>query len=169
MDVYWLFLEFCNISTIVLCLILKVPQIWNIISSRSVQGLSIPGILLELSAWVSNVGQQQQQQREGQSPTFFSLLTFDVILTKFPWFFLFRFSIGLVYNIYKQYPLFQYLEYPFLVLQDVLLLAIVLHFSKQLGLFSLAGFALYGAVLYAMSTGMFPSAVIVTLMVIKLS
>ena len=50
MDVYWLFLEFCNISTIVLCLILKVPQIWNIISSRSVQGLSIPGILLELSA-----------------------------------------------------------------------------------------------------------------------
>ena len=79
-----------------------------------------------------------------------------------------RFSIGLVYNISNQYPLFDYLEYPFLVVQDIFLLAIVLSYSKQLGLVSVSGLAVYLAVVVALTRGVFPASVIVTLMVILL-
>ena len=66
----------------------------------------------------------------------------------------------------NDYPLMEYLEYPFLVLQDVLLIGIVLYFDKKLGATSTAGFVCYFAILLAFARGMFPFSVIVTLMVL---
>ena len=77
----------------------------------------------------------------------------------------YRFTIGLCYSVSRGYALSSYLEYPFLVGQDILLLALVLHYSKQLGPFWFAAFGAYSAVVYALTTGLFPSALIVTLMV----
>jgi hypothetical protein len=48
-DLYTLSLGFANISKIVLCIILKVPQIIHLVNSKSTTGLSLPGTLLELT------------------------------------------------------------------------------------------------------------------------
>lgn len=49
-DIYTLSVHFANISTIVLCIVLKVPQIISLLSSKSATGLSLPGTLLELTS-----------------------------------------------------------------------------------------------------------------------
>lgn len=77
-----------------------------------------------------------------------------------------RFTIGLCYSISNGYALSSYLEYPFLVIQDILLVALVLHYNKQLGSTWFAAFGAYSAIVYAFTTGVFPRTVIVTLMVI---
>ena len=63
------------------------------------------------------------------------------------------------------YALSTYLEYPFLVGQDVLLLTLVLYYGKRLSLTWLALFGLYASTVYALAFGMFPNTVIITLMV----
>ena len=63
------------------------------------------------------------------------------------------------------YELSSYLEYPFLVAQDILLLTLVLYYGKRISLTWLAGFGLYLSIVYALATGMFPGAIIITLMV----
>ena len=50
MDAFSLLLSFCDVSTIALCLVLKIPQMANIVASKSVQGLSLTGLLLELTS-----------------------------------------------------------------------------------------------------------------------
>jgi len=64
----------------------------------------------------------------------------------------------------NEYALMSYLEYPFLVVQDVLLLGIVLYYSNQLGLSSLAAFGVYSSIIYAFLSGMVPMSVVITLM-----
>jgi hypothetical protein len=76
-----------------------------------------------------------------------------------------RFTIGLCYNVFSGYALSSYLEYPILVGQVLLLLALLLHYSRRIGSKWLAAFGVYSAVVYALSTGMFPGALLVTLMV----
>ena len=71
----------------------------------------------------------------------------------------------MVYNIDNGLPLEAYLEYPFLVLQDVVLLLLVLRFSARLSPTSAAGVAAYLAVLYASCHGAVPSPILVALMV----
>ncbi|XP_046634194.1 solute carrier family 66 member 3-like [Daphnia pulicaria] len=123
-DLYSLSIGFANISTIVLCIVLKVPQIISLVKSKSTTGLSLPGTLLELTS----------------------------------------FTIGLCYSVSSGYALSSYLEYPFLVGQDLLLLALVLHYSNQIGTKWFAAFGAYSAVVYALTSGMFPGALLVTLM-----
>ncbi|XP_046640277.1 solute carrier family 66 member 3-like [Daphnia pulicaria] len=74
------------------------------------------------------------------------------------------FTIGLCYNVFSDYALSSYLEYPILVGQVLLLLALLLHYSRRIGPKWLAAFGVYSAVVYALSTGMFPCALLVTLM-----
>ncbi|XP_046640284.1 solute carrier family 66 member 3-like [Daphnia pulicaria] len=74
------------------------------------------------------------------------------------------FTIGLCYNVFSGYALSSYLEYPILVGQVLLLLALLLHYSRRIGPKWLAAFGVYSAVVYALSTGMFPGALLVTLM-----
>ncbi|XP_046452780.1 solute carrier family 66 member 3-like [Daphnia pulex] len=74
------------------------------------------------------------------------------------------FTIGLCYNVFSGYALSSYLEYPILVGQVLLLLALLLHYSRRIGSKWLAAFGVYSAVVYALSTGMFPGALLVTLM-----
>lgn len=80
--------------------------------------------------------------------------------------YLVRFTIGLCYSACSGYALSSYLEYPFLVGQDILLLLMVLHFSGQLGPTVYSGLAGYAAVVYAFIAGLFPHTVITFLMVI---
>ena len=63
------------------------------------------------------------------------------------------------------YPLMSYLEYPFLVVQDVILIGIILYYSDLLSLFSLASFAAYSSVVYATLSGLVPFSVVMALMV----
>nr|CAH0100327.1 unnamed protein product [Daphnia galeata] len=123
-DLYTLSLGFANISKIVLCIILKVPQIIHLVNSKSTTGLSLPGTLLELTT----------------------------------------FTIGLCYNAFNGYALSSYLEYPFLVGQDLLVLILVLHYRSQISPKWFAAFGAYSAVVYALIAGMFPAALLVTLM-----
>lgn len=49
-DVYSMSVSFANISTILLCIILKVPQIASLYHNKTTTGLSLPGTLLELTS-----------------------------------------------------------------------------------------------------------------------
>ena len=69
------------------------------------------------------------------------------------------------YGAANEYPLMSYLEYPFLVIQDVILLAIILYYSDLLSISSLGAFVAYSSVIYACLTGMVPLSVMITLMV----
>jgi len=104
--------------------VLKVPQIISIVKSKSVKGISIPGVCLELTSY----------------------------------------SIGMCYGAANAYPLMSYLEYPFLVVQDVILLGIILYYANILSLSTLGAFAAYSSVIYAALSGMVPLSVMVTLM-----
>lgn len=77
----------------------------------------------------------------------------------------YSFTIGLCYSVSGGYALSSYLEYPFLVVQDLLLLSLVLHYSRRASLTWLAAFGVYASVVYALAFGMLPSTVIITLMV----
>lgn len=78
---------------------------------------------------------------------------------------LIRFTIGLCYSVTRGYALSTYLEYPFLVVQDLILLAMVIHYSRRVYSTWLAALVAYSSVVYAIITGLFPDALIVTLMV----
>ncbi|KAK4004484.1 solute carrier family 66 member 3 [Daphnia magna] len=123
-ELYSLLITFANISTIVLCIVLKIPQIISLVGSKNTTGLSLPGTLLELTS----------------------------------------FTIGLCYSVSSGYALSSYLEYPFLVGQDLLLLALVLHYSKQISPTWFAILGAYAAVVYALTTGLFPNGLLITLM-----
>jgi len=124
MELLPVLISFADISTILLCIILKVPQIISIVQSKSVKGISLPGVCLELTSY----------------------------------------TIGMCYAAVNGYPLMSYLEYPFLVVQDVILIGIILYYSDLLSLFSLASFAAYSSVVYATLSGLVPFSVVMALM-----
>ncbi|CAG7822213.1 unnamed protein product [Allacma fusca] len=43
-----LIVGFCDLTTIGLCFICKIPQIWTILKCKSVEGLSMPSLILEV-------------------------------------------------------------------------------------------------------------------------
>ena len=49
-DLYSSAVWFANASTILLCIVLKVPQMSSLLSSKSAKGMSLPSILLELTS-----------------------------------------------------------------------------------------------------------------------
>ncbi|KAM9317070.1 solute carrier family 66 member 3 [Gastrophryne carolinensis] len=82
-------LVFANWSTLVVCMVLKFPQILAVIRARSVQGLSLPSLLMEVAG----------------------------------------FLVFLRYQMYYDYPMETYLEYPILIAQDVVLLLFIFYYT----------------------------------------
>ncbi|XP_070195664.1 solute carrier family 66 member 3-like isoform X2 [Littorina saxatilis] len=72
------------------------------------------------------------------------------------------YTILLTYQCAKSYPLSTYLEYCFLVPQDVILLALVLHFMGRLSVGALPVFGIYLFVCYALAFRLVPDAVLTT-------
>ncbi|XP_042302239.1 solute carrier family 66 member 3 [Sceloporus undulatus] len=85
-------LEVANWSTLLACLVLKVPQGLALLAARSARGFSLEGLLLELAG----------------------------------------FLVCLRYMSYYNYPLPTYIEYPIIIVQDVILLLFVLHYTGNL-------------------------------------
>ncbi|XP_060709453.1 solute carrier family 66 member 3 isoform X2 [Hemiscyllium ocellatum] len=88
-----LLLTLANISSLLVCSVLKLPQIITVISAKTARGLSVRSLLLEL------IG----------------------------------FLIFLTYLTYYEYPLTTYLEYPVLIVQDVILLMCILFYNGNIG------------------------------------
>ncbi|XP_043533673.1 solute carrier family 66 member 3 isoform X1 [Chiloscyllium plagiosum] len=88
-----LLLMFANASSLLVCSVLKLPQIITVISAKTARGLSVRSLLLEL------IG----------------------------------FLIFLTYQTYYEYPLTTYLEYPVLIVQDVILLMCILFYNGNIG------------------------------------
>ncbi|CAJ0933499.1 unnamed protein product [Ranitomeya imitator] len=85
-------LVFANWSTLVVCMVLKFPQILAVMAARSAEGLSLSSLLLEVTG----------------------------------------FLVFLRYQMYYDYPMETYLEYPILIAQDVVLLLFILYYSGHM-------------------------------------
>ncbi|CAI9560558.1 unnamed protein product [Staurois parvus] len=85
-------LVFANWSTLLVCMVLKFPQIVSIMGSRSTEGLSLASVLLEVTG----------------------------------------FLVFLRYQIYYDYPMETYLEYPILIAQDVILLLFIFYYTGSM-------------------------------------
>ncbi|XP_066532589.1 solute carrier family 66 member 3-like [Hoplias malabaricus] len=81
-----------NLSTLLACTVLKLPQIALLTRTKSPKGISVRAIVLELSGYI--------------------------VLT--------------TYEMYHEYPLATYLEYPALIAQDTVLFLLILHYSGNL-------------------------------------
>ncbi|XP_075719994.1 solute carrier family 66 member 3 [Rhinoderma darwinii] len=85
-------LVFANWSTLVVCMVLKFPQILSVMAARSAEGLSLGSVLLEVTG----------------------------------------FLVFLRYQMYYEYPMETYLEYPILIAQDAVLLLFILYYSGSM-------------------------------------
>ncbi|XP_037804665.1 solute carrier family 66 member 3-like [Penaeus monodon] len=116
-------IHFCNVSTIGLCGFMKVPQIHAIIKAKSVKGLSLASLILELTSYV----------------------------------------ITLSYNVYAGYALITYFEYPLMVTQDVVMLAIFLSLTGRLSPLVILPAAAGAYFSYSIAMGLLSEAFITTL------
>ncbi|XP_040204522.1 solute carrier family 66 member 3 [Rana temporaria] len=85
-------LVFANWSTLLVCMVLKFPQILSVMKARSAEGLSLGSVLLEVTG----------------------------------------FLVFLRYQMYYDYPMQTYLEYPMLIAQDVVLLLFVFYYTGSM-------------------------------------
>lgn len=85
-------LVFANWSTLLVCMVLKFPQILSVMRARSAEGLSLGSVLLEVTG----------------------------------------FLVFLRYQMYYEYPIQTYLEYPMLIAQDVVLLLFVFYYTGSM-------------------------------------
>uniref|UniRef100_A0A8D0BMW0 Solute carrier family 66 member 3 n=1 Tax=Salvator merianae TaxID=96440 RepID=A0A8D0BMW0_SALMN len=87
-----LWVDVANWSTILVCLVLKVPQGAALLRARSARGISLESLVLELCGFV----------------------------------------VCLRYMSYYNYSLPTYVEYPIIIVQDVILLLFILHYSGKM-------------------------------------
>ncbi|XP_003215467.1 solute carrier family 66 member 3 [Anolis carolinensis] len=87
-----LLLDVANGSTLLACLVLKLPQGLALLAAKSARGVSLESLLLELAG----------------------------------------FLVCLRYMNYYSYPLPTYVEYPIIIVQDIILLLFVLHYNGKL-------------------------------------
>uniref|UniRef100_A0A8C5QJ07 Solute carrier family 66 member 3 n=1 Tax=Leptobrachium leishanense TaxID=445787 RepID=A0A8C5QJ07_9ANUR len=92
MDYQTELLIFANWTTLLVCMVLKFPQIISIMASKSAEGVSLNSVLLELTGFI----------------------------------------VFLRYQIYYDYPMETYLEYPMLISQDAVLLLFIFHYTSSL-------------------------------------
>ncbi|XP_071999690.1 solute carrier family 66 member 3 [Engystomops pustulosus] len=85
-------LVFANWSTLVVCMVLKFPQILSVMAAKSAEGLSLNSVLLEVTG----------------------------------------FLVFLRYQMYYDYPMETYLEYPILIAQDAVLVLFILYYSGSM-------------------------------------
>ncbi|XP_065582141.1 solute carrier family 66 member 3-like [Artemia franciscana] len=77
---------------------------------------------------------------------------------------LFSYSIVMCYNIFNEFPIKNFAEYPVLVVQDMILIAMMLHYSKKFGITFFAFLGAYNAIVYAIAGGLMPKFVVTFLM-----
>ncbi|XP_068135190.1 solute carrier family 66 member 3 [Hyperolius riggenbachi] len=92
MELHGELLVFANWSTLLVCMVLKFPQILSILRARSAEGLSLGSVLLEVTG----------------------------------------FLVFLRYQIYYDYPMETYLEYPILIAQDGVLLLFIFYYTGSM-------------------------------------
>ncbi|CAL8100776.1 unnamed protein product [Orchesella dallaii] len=113
-DPFWhSVITFCNVSTISLCMICKLPQIRAILASGSVKGLSVQSVMVELLGY----------------------------------------TIVLGYNVVQGYPLASFMEYVFLVVQDIILLLVIFRCIGKLDTLKLGMVGMYIALFYGFTQG----------------
>ncbi|ODM91096.1 PQ-loop repeat-containing protein 3 [Orchesella cincta] len=106
-------ITFCNISTISLCMICKLPQIRAILASGSIRSISVQSVMVELLGY----------------------------------------TIVLGYNVVQGYPLASFMEYVFLVVQDIILLLVIFRCIGTLDIVKLGLVGLYIALFYGFTQG----------------
>ncbi|KAG9339666.1 hypothetical protein JZ751_023312 [Albula glossodonta] len=85
-------LHFANLSAMLSCMVLKLPQIFLLMKVKSTKGVSLQALLLELTGYL----------------------------------------VFMTYQMYHEYPIPTYLEYPVLIAQDTILLLLILHYNGNL-------------------------------------
>ncbi|XP_019877115.1 solute carrier family 66 member 3 [Aethina tumida] len=95
--------DILSVITISTCFILKVPQIWNILSLKNARGISLIGLMMELTSY----------------------------------------TIMMSYNYRNHYALLSYMEYPIILVQELILIFFVLHYKRQINIISLIGMGTY--------------------------
>lgn len=105
-----------SIITISMCLILKIPQIINLVKVKSTVGINLYALLLELTSY----------------------------------------TIMTCYNYCNNYALLSYMEYPIILVQEIILIYLVLKYMGILGTNSFALFGLYLGITGAFLSGLLP-------------
>ncbi|XP_057663554.1 solute carrier family 66 member 3 [Diorhabda carinulata] len=110
------FSNFLSIITISICFILKIPQILTVLKVKSAKGISIMGLLMELTSY----------------------------------------TIMMSYNFRSGYALLNYLEYPIILFQEIILIICVLHYKQIINLTSIIGSIIYLFIAAALLLGIVP-------------
>ena len=114
----------------------KVPQIRNAHRLKTTQGLSFLNLSLELFWWVNFV------------PIFSALLKNDIISLRFSW------SISFSYFVFHGYPFTNFMEYPLLLIQQVILISMHLELNRIASMpMIMALNVMYLTILYYMTFG----------------
>ncbi|KDR13938.1 hypothetical protein L798_12191 [Zootermopsis nevadensis] len=115
--------DFLSIITISLCLILKIPQIINLVKLKSTVGINLYALLLELTSY----------------------------------------TVMTCYNYCNNYSLLSYMEYPIILVQQIILIFLVLKYMGFLGMNSFALFGLYIGITGAFVFGLLPKTILAVL------
>nr|CAD7394309.1 unnamed protein product [Timema cristinae] len=116
MAILLLIADILSVITILLCLVLKIPQILNVLKLKSAKGINVYGLILELTSY----------------------------------------TIMTCYNYTNKYSLLSYMEYPIILIQQIILIYLVVKYMDLLGQFSFVCCGLYIGITVAFLTGLFP-------------
>ncbi|KAL3275285.1 hypothetical protein HHI36_020053 [Cryptolaemus montrouzieri] len=115
--------DILSIITISICFILKIPQILNILKLKSAKGISLIGLLMELSSY----------------------------------------TITMSYNFQSGYALLSYLEYPIILIEELILILCVMYYKKFLNIYGLFGAGCYFLIAGSFLSGVFPKGFLIFL------
>lgn len=138
------FVDFLSIITIAICFILKVPQIINILKVKNAQGISILGLVLELSRYCC---------------TGYYIKLHNIVNI------FYSYTIMCLYNYRNNYALLSYLEYPIILLQEFILIYLVLYYKSRLNSRSSFAACFYILISLCFFLGYFPRGVLTFLVV----
>ncbi|XP_044749650.1 solute carrier family 66 member 3 [Coccinella septempunctata] len=92
-----------SVITILTCFILKIPQILRILKMKNAIGVSLIGLLMELSSY----------------------------------------TVMMSYNFRNGYAILSYMEYPIILIQELILIICVMHYKKCYNIYGLIGSMCY--------------------------
>ncbi|XP_046996821.1 solute carrier family 66 member 3 [Schistocerca americana] len=120
MEILYVISDVLSIITITLCLVLKIPQILNLLKVKSAVGINLYGLLLELTSY----------------------------------------TIMASYNFCNDYALLSYMEYPIILVQEIILIYLVLKYKNMVNTLSFAIFGIYLGLTSAFLTGVLPKTIL---------
>ncbi|CAH1963948.1 unnamed protein product [Acanthoscelides obtectus] len=108
--------NFLSVITIIICFVLKIPQILTILRVKSTKGINTIALMMELTSY----------------------------------------TIMMSYNYRNGYAILSYLEYPIILIQEIILICIVLYYKDLLNMTSLIISMLYVTTLVSFLSGITP-------------